>query len=55
MSKIELFNEDCLSVLPSFKEHSVDLVVCDLPYGVLNKSIGEVSLLTIEHYIENQG
>ena len=24
---------DCLEVMPKIKEHSVDLILCDLPYG----------------------
>ena len=30
---IKLFNDDCLTVLEAGKENSIDLVVCDLPYG----------------------
>ncbi len=33
MSNIELYNEDCLKVLPTLKDNSVDLVLVDLPYG----------------------
>ncbi len=29
----KLFQGDCLDVLPNFPPHSVDLVLCDLPYG----------------------
>lgn len=28
-----LFEGDCLKILPFFPDHSVDLVLCDLPYG----------------------
>lgn len=28
-----LINGDCLEVMPKIKEHSVDLILCDLPYG----------------------
>ena len=28
-----LFEGDCLEVLPFFPDHSVDLILCDLPYG----------------------
>lgn len=28
-----LFEGDCLELLPYFPDHSVDLVLCDLPYG----------------------
>lgn len=29
---------DCFEILKEIPEHSVDMVLCDLPYGVLNKS-----------------
>ena len=29
---MELYNDDCLSVMPTFADNSVDCVVCDLPY-----------------------
>lgn len=29
---------DCLELMPQIKEHSVDLIICDLPYGVLSRS-----------------
>lgn len=32
-SKIELYNEDCLERMPKIAEKSVDLILCDLPYG----------------------
>ena len=28
-----LYEDDCLRVLPSLPDESVDLVLCDLPYG----------------------
>lgn len=34
---ITLFHGDCLQVLPTLSDGSVDLCVTDLPYGVLNK------------------
>ena len=30
---IDLFNANCLEVLPVLPERSVDLILCDLPYG----------------------
>lgn len=33
MSKVRLFNGDCLKVLASLPEGSIDLVVCDPPYS----------------------
>ena len=31
---IELYNDDCLRIMPRVAEKSIDLIVCDLPYGV---------------------
>ena len=28
-----LFNDDCLEVLPTIKDKSVDMILADLPYG----------------------
>jgi len=28
-----LFEGDCLDILPFFREHGIDLILCDLPYG----------------------
>ena len=33
MDKIKLYNADCLDILPQLEENSVDLILCDLPYG----------------------
>lgn len=35
---IELFCGDCLVEMNKIQSNSVDMVLCDLPYGVLNKS-----------------
>ena len=37
MPRIELFNGDCLKVLPTLPDGSVDMILTDLPYGVTNK------------------
>lgn len=37
MAKYKLYNADCLEQLRYLPENSIDLVVCDLPYGVTNK------------------
>lgn len=35
----KLYNADCLEVLPQLKDKSIDMILCDLPYGVTqNKS-----------------
>lgn len=33
MEKITLYNGDCLEVMESFADNSIDCVICDLPYG----------------------
>lgn len=33
MSNIELYNGDCLEVMKNIADKSVDMVLCDLPYG----------------------
>ena len=33
-----LYNDDCLKVMPELEVASVDLILCDLPYGTLNKT-----------------
>lgn len=30
---IELYNEDCLKIMPLIPEKSINMVLCDLPYG----------------------
>lgn len=32
-SMIELYNGDCLEVMKNIKDKSVDMILCDLPYG----------------------
>ena len=31
---IDLYNGDCLEVMKGIKSKSVDMILCDLPYGV---------------------
>ena len=35
---IQLLHGDCLELMKTIPDKSVDMVLCDLPYGVLNKS-----------------
>lgn len=35
---IKLMHGDCLELMGSIPDKSVDMILCDLPYGVLNKS-----------------
>ena len=32
-----IYNEDCLKGMARIADKSVDAVVCDLPYGILNR------------------
>lgn len=38
LGKIRLYNGDCLIEMPNIPDKSIDMILCDLPYGVLNKS-----------------
>ena len=33
MSKIELYNGDCLELMKNIPDKSIDMILCDLPYG----------------------
>ena len=37
INNINLIMGDCLEIMPTLPDKSVDLVVCDLPYETLNK------------------
>lgn len=37
LSDIRLIHGDCLKVLPTLADNSIDAIICDLPYGCLNK------------------
>ena len=34
MSKIDLYNGDCLELMKNIPNKSVDMILCDLPYGI---------------------
>lgn len=34
---LQLYNADCLDIMPTLESKSIDLILCDLPYGVTNK------------------
>lgn len=38
MNDIELIHGDCLEEMRNIPDGSVDCIICDLPYGVLNRS-----------------
>ena len=31
---MELYNDDCLKIMPQITDKSIDMILCDLPYGV---------------------
>ena len=35
---IQLYRDDCLEVLKNIPEKSIDLILCDLPYGTTDRS-----------------
>jgi DNA modification methylase len=35
MVELTLYNGDCLEIMKGLPEKSVDLIICDLPYGCL--------------------
>jgi site-specific DNA-methyltransferase (adenine-specific) len=39
---IKLFHGDCLKIMSSIESNSVDMILCDLPYGVTNNKWDEV-------------
>lgn len=30
---VTTYHGDCLEIMPGIEEHSVDMILCDLPYG----------------------
>ena len=34
---IKLLNGDCLEVMKNIKDKSIDMILCDLPYGTTKK------------------
>lgn len=37
MDNIQLYNGDCLELMKNIGAGSIDMILCDLPYGVLNR------------------
>lgn len=33
INTIKLFHDDCFNVFPTLEDKSIDLVLCDMPYG----------------------
>ena len=42
---MSLYNDDCMKVLPTLNDKSVDLVVTDIPYGKVNRKSGSLRKL----------
>ena len=53
--ELTLYNGDCLEVMKSIPEKSVDLIICDLPYGCLTGGGGKEKAARIAkfHRMEN--
>jgi DNA modification methylase len=41
MHNVDLINGDCLVEMRSIEEHSIDLILCDLPYGTTDRKGSE--------------
>lgn len=39
----QIYHEDCLQGMKRIPDQSIDLILCDLPYGVLNRGNSEAS------------
>ena len=37
-NRIQLLQGDCIKLMDNIEDKSIDMILCDLPYGVLNKS-----------------
>lgn len=33
LSRVDLYNDDCFNIFPILEDKSIDLVLCDMPYG----------------------
>ena len=49
MATLTLHNGDCLEVMKDISANSIDLIICDLPYGVLSKQ-GIIPNLVENHH-----
>ena len=32
-SKVDLYQGNCLEIMPTLEDKSIDAIICDLPYG----------------------
>lgn len=39
-----IYNEDCLTGMDRIPDKSIDMILCDLPYGVLNNYVDAIIL-----------
>ena len=37
-NKIDLYNDDCFNIFPNIENNTIDLILCDLPYGITDIS-----------------
>jgi site-specific DNA-methyltransferase (adenine-specific) len=55
MTFLTLYNDDCLNALKDIPDKSVDLIICDLPYGCLsNNGQSKNSIKDVEKYIKGR-
>ena len=38
LTNIQLFNDDCINIMQKLPDKSVDMILCDLPYGTTESS-----------------
>ena len=36
MGNVKLYNGDCLEIMKNIPDKSIDMILCDLPYGTTN-------------------
>jgi len=46
---LQLYNADCLEQMKSIPDHSIDLIICDLPYGCLTTGENKHILKRADH------
>ena len=47
---MQLYNDDCLSVMKNFNQQSIDLILCDLPYAITKMK--QDSLIPLDQLLE---
>ena len=46
---LQLYNADCLEQMKSIPDNSIDLIICDLPYGCLTTGENKHILKRADH------